>query len=117
MVGSPTLTSVPFPFSNAAMPWGPTVAEELQCDGRFALGFKVGKRLRPLTDTERDLVAAAVVEHIRLSVIGKLSAGRRGAGLRIWGGGLTSKIDRMRIYPACSVHYRAEYGMGGNTSA
>jgi hypothetical protein len=48
------------------MPWAPTVAEELRNDVRFALGWKVGKKLRPLTDTERDIVAAAIVEHIRL---------------------------------------------------
>jgi hypothetical protein len=46
--------------------WGPTVAEELRRDVRFALGFKVGKKLRPLTDVERDIVADAIVEHIRL---------------------------------------------------
>jgi hypothetical protein len=42
--------------------WGPTVAEELRRDVRFALGFKVGKKLRPLTDVERDIVADAIVE-------------------------------------------------------
>jgi hypothetical protein len=46
--------------------WGPTVAEELRRDVRFALGFKVGKKLRPLTDTERDIVADAIVEHSKL---------------------------------------------------
>jgi hypothetical protein len=46
--------------------WGPTVAEELRRDVRFALGWKVGKKLRPLTNTERDMVADAIVEHIRL---------------------------------------------------
>jgi hypothetical protein len=35
-------------------------------DVRFALKFKVGKSRRPLTDTERDMVADAIVEHIRL---------------------------------------------------
>jgi hypothetical protein len=29
-------------------------------------GWKVGRKLRPLTDTQRDMVAAASVEHIRL---------------------------------------------------
>jgi hypothetical protein len=38
----------------------------LRRDVRFALGWKVGKKLRPLTDTERDMVADAIVEHIRL---------------------------------------------------
>ena len=36
--------------------WGPTVAEELRRDVRFALTFNVGKSRRPLTDTERDMV-------------------------------------------------------------
>jgi hypothetical protein len=34
---------------------------------RFALTFKVGRSRRPLTDAERDLVAAAVVEHLQLA--------------------------------------------------
>jgi hypothetical protein len=46
--------------------WGPTVAEELRRDVRFALTFKVGKSRRPLTDTERDMVADAIVDHIKL---------------------------------------------------
>ena len=46
--------------------WGPAVAEELRRDVRFALTFKVGKSRRPLTDTERDMVADAIVQHIRL---------------------------------------------------
>ena len=48
------------------MPWAPTVTEELRNDVRFALTFKVGRKQQPLTDTERDIVAAAIVEHIRL---------------------------------------------------
>ncbi len=40
--------------------WGPAVAEELRRDVRFALTFKVGKSRRPLTDTERDMVAHAI---------------------------------------------------------
>jgi hypothetical protein len=47
------------------MPWAPTVTEELRNDVRFALRFKVGRK-QQLTDTERDLVATAIVEHIRL---------------------------------------------------
>jgi hypothetical protein len=47
------------------MPWPPTVTEELRNDVRFALRFKVGRKQQPLTDTERDMVAAAIVEHIR----------------------------------------------------
>jgi hypothetical protein len=46
--------------------WGPTVAEGLRRDVRFALTFKVGKSRRSLTDTERDMVADAIVDHIRL---------------------------------------------------
>jgi hypothetical protein len=42
------------------MPWAPTITEELRNDLRFALGCKVGKKLRPLTDTERDMIAAAI---------------------------------------------------------
>jgi hypothetical protein len=38
----------------------------LRNDVRFALRFKVGKRQQPVTDVERDMVAAAIVEHIRL---------------------------------------------------
>jgi hypothetical protein len=33
---------------------------------RFALRFEVGRKQQPPTDTERDMVAAAIVEHIRL---------------------------------------------------
>jgi hypothetical protein len=33
---------------------------------RFALTFKVGKSRRPLTDAERDMVADATVQHIKL---------------------------------------------------
>jgi hypothetical protein len=40
----------------------------LRNDVRFALGWKIGKKLRPLTDVECDMVAAAIVEHIRLCV-------------------------------------------------
>jgi len=64
--------------------WGPVVAEELRRDVRFALGWKVGKKPRPLTDTERDMVADAIVEH-KANAIGESNAGRRGRDLRIWG--------------------------------
>jgi hypothetical protein len=47
--GDDGLTSVPVPFFNGAWPI-----------------FKVGKSRRPLTDTERDMVAEAIVEHIKL---------------------------------------------------
>jgi hypothetical protein len=59
---------------------GPTVAEELRRDVRFALTFKVGKSRRPLTDT--GMVADAIVDHIKLCNW-RSSAGRRGVGLRI----------------------------------
>jgi hypothetical protein len=72
------------------MPWAPTVTEELRNDVRFALGWKVGKMLRPVTDTERDMVAAAIVEHIRLCYW-RVERGSRGAGLRSWGGVTTSE--------------------------
>ena len=45
--------------------WGSIVADELRRDVRFALRFKIGRKQRLLTDSERDLVAAAIVEHIR----------------------------------------------------
>ena len=48
------------------MLWPPTVTEELRNDVSFALRFKVGRKQQPLTDTERDMVAAAIVEHIGL---------------------------------------------------
>ena len=54
-------------FINRGMPdWGPSVAEELRRDVRFALTFEIGKSRQPLTDVERDLVARAIVDHIRL---------------------------------------------------
>ena len=65
------------------MPHAGTVTEELRNDVRFALRFKVGKRQQPLTDVERDMVAAAIC------AIGRSSEARRGAGLRSWGGCLT----------------------------
>jgi hypothetical protein len=36
----------------------------VMCGSRSA--GRLGKKLRPLTDTERDMVADAIVEHIRL---------------------------------------------------
>jgi hypothetical protein len=65
--------------------WAPTVAEELRRDVRFALTLKIGKQQRPPTDTERDLVATAIVEHIKLCN-GRSSAGRGGVALGIWDG-------------------------------
>ena len=48
------------------MPWPPNVTEELRNDVRFALRFKVGRKQQPLNEKERDMVAAAIVEHIRM---------------------------------------------------
>jgi hypothetical protein len=64
----------------------PTVTDELRNNVRFAPGWKVGKKLRSLTDAERDMVVAATVEHIRLCNW-KVARGRRRVGLRSWGGG------------------------------
>ncbi len=47
--------------------WPAEIARQVAADVRFALTFKVGRSRRPLTDTERDLVAAAVVEHLQLA--------------------------------------------------
>jgi hypothetical protein len=55
------LTRVPSLFSSVAMLWPPIITEELRNDVRFALRFKVGRKRQPLTDTERDMVAAAIV--------------------------------------------------------
>ncbi len=63
----------------------PTVAEELRNDVRFALGWKIGEKLRPITDVERDMVAA-IVEHIRLCNWRVERGPPRGLGLRSWGG-------------------------------
>jgi hypothetical protein len=71
------------------MLWPPNVTEELRNDVRFALRFKVGRKQQPLTDTERDMVAAAIVEHIRLCNW-HVERGRRGAGLQSWGSGRAS---------------------------
>jgi hypothetical protein len=46
--------------------WEPSVAEKLRSDVRFALVFKVGRKRRPLTDSDRDLAAHAIVEHLKL---------------------------------------------------
>jgi hypothetical protein len=67
------------------MLWPPAVTEELRNDVRFALLFKVGRKQQPLTDIERDMVAAAIVEHIRLCNW-KVERGPAWGGLRSWGG-------------------------------
>ena len=47
--------------------WPIDIVRQVAADVRFALTFKVGRSKRPLTDAERDLVAAAVVEHLQLA--------------------------------------------------
>jgi hypothetical protein len=47
--------------------WPAALARQVADDVRFALTFRVGRSRRPLTDAERDLVAAAVVEHLQLT--------------------------------------------------
>ena len=47
--------------------WPIDLARRVADDVRFALTFKVGRSRRPLTDAERELVAAAVVEHLQLT--------------------------------------------------
>ena len=64
----------------------PTRTEELRNDVRFALRFEVGRKQQPPTDTERDIVAAAMVEHIRLCNW-KVERAAPWAGLRSWGRG------------------------------
>ena len=47
--------------------WPLDLARQVAADVRYALTFKVGRSRRPLTDAERDAVAAAVVEHLQLT--------------------------------------------------
>jgi hypothetical protein len=47
--------------------WPSEIARQVAADVRYTLTFKVGRSRRPLTDAERDLVAAAVVEHLQLA--------------------------------------------------
>lgn len=47
--------------------WSPEIVKAVQSDVRFALTFKVGRSRRPLTEIERDMVAAAIVEHLQLA--------------------------------------------------
>ena len=47
--------------------WPVEIARQVAADVRFALTFKVGRSRRPLTDAERDIVAATVVEHLQLA--------------------------------------------------
>jgi hypothetical protein len=59
--GIVNIGSVPWPR------WPADIARQVAADVRYALTFKVGRSRRPLTDAERDLVAAAVVEHLQLT--------------------------------------------------
>ena len=63
------------------MPWPPTVTEELRNDVRFALGSRSAENSSPSQTPERDMVAAAIVEHIRLCNW-RVEWGRRAADLR-----------------------------------
>ena len=43
--------------------WPDKIAEAVMFDLAFALNFKVGRTLRPLTDLERKVVAKNIVDH------------------------------------------------------
>jgi hypothetical protein len=49
-----------FLFRSLLTAWPGAEVEELSNDVRFALRFKVGRKQQPLTDIERDMVAAAI---------------------------------------------------------
>jgi hypothetical protein len=62
------LTPVPALFSNVTMPrWPDKIAAAVTSDVAFALDFKVGRTLRPLTDLERKMVAKTIVDYLQLS--------------------------------------------------
>ena len=64
---------------NADMPrWPEKIAAAVTFDVAFALDFKVGRTLRPLTDLERRVVAKTIVDYLQLSnwVIERGSPGR-----------------------------------------
>ena len=61
--------------------WPSDIAKAVHSDVRYALP-KFGRSRQPLTDTERDMVADAIVEHLQLANW-ELSAARHGAALRI----------------------------------
>src|SRR5258706_16011326 len=79
--------------------WGPAVAEELRTDVRFALPFKVGKNRRPLTDTERDMVADAY-QAVQLE-------GRTRAGAP-----MTSRREEPPIFAFLERRMESEQGSG-----
>jgi hypothetical protein len=47
--------------------WPENVESAVAFDVEFALTFKVGRSLRPLTDVERKVVAKNIVDHLQLS--------------------------------------------------
>jgi hypothetical protein len=47
--------------------WPDKIAEAVTFDVWFALNFKVGRTLRPLTDLERKVVAKNIVDYLQLS--------------------------------------------------
>jgi hypothetical protein len=47
--------------------WPGKIAEAVKFDVAFALDFKVGRTLRPLTDLERRVVAKSIVYYLQLS--------------------------------------------------
>jgi|HubBroStandDraft_4_1064222.scaffolds.fasta_scaffold231326_1 hypothetical protein len=47
--------------------WPDKIAEAVRFDVWFALNFKVGRTLRPLTDLERNVVAKTIVDYLQLS--------------------------------------------------
>jgi hypothetical protein len=52
----------------AFMPRSPDkIADAVMFDVAFALNFKVGRTLRPLTELERKVVAKNIVDHLQLS--------------------------------------------------
>jgi hypothetical protein len=47
--------------------WPDKIAAAVTFDVGFALNFKVGRTLRPLTDLERKVVAKTIVDYLQLS--------------------------------------------------
>ena len=47
--------------------WSDKIAAAVTFDVSFALNFKVGRTLRPLTDLERKVVAKNIVDYLQLS--------------------------------------------------
>jgi hypothetical protein len=47
--------------------WPDDVAKEVQWDIHFALNFKIGRKLRPLFEAERQQIAFNIVQHLQLA--------------------------------------------------